>query len=77
MAPVTDTLPYCTVLDGVICKENVSAMEDEDPEASENSGQAKTGKPLRNISVMRHSMSQAMLHGTAELVSEFCWYRNY
>ncbi|XP_057501421.1 probable protein phosphatase 2C 47 isoform X2 [Actinidia eriantha] len=68
MAPGTDTLPYCTVLDGVICKENVSAMEDENPEASENSGQAKTGKPPRNISMMRHSMSQAMLPGTAELV---------
>ncbi|PSS21420.1 Protein like [Actinidia chinensis var. chinensis] len=53
----------------LICKENVSAMEDENPEASENSGQAKTGKPPRNISVMRHSMSPAMLPGTAELES--------
>ncbi|XP_057500447.1 probable protein phosphatase 2C 47 [Actinidia eriantha] len=69
MAPGTDTSPYCTVLDGGDCKENVSAMEDEDREASENSGQAKTGKPPRNISVMRHSMSQAMLSGTAELES--------
>ena len=77
MVPGTDTSPYFTALDGGVCKENVFSMEDEDREASENSGQAKIGKPPRNISVMRHSMSQAMLPGTAELVSEFCWYRNY
>ncbi|XP_028109088.1 probable protein phosphatase 2C 47 isoform X2 [Camellia sinensis] len=71
MAPATDTPPHCTELDGGFCKENnVSAMEDEDPETSDNSSQAKAGKPPapRNLSVMRHSMSQAILAGTADVV---------
>ncbi|CAL5326585.1 unnamed protein product [Camellia sinensis] len=72
MAPATDTPPHCTELDGGFCKENnVSAMEDEDPETSDNSSQAKAGKPPapRNLSVMRHSMSQAILAGTADVGS--------
>ncbi|KAF5960678.1 hypothetical protein HYC85_001887 [Camellia sinensis] len=73
MAPATDTPPHCTELDGGFCKENnVSAMEDEDPETSDNSSQAKAGKPPapRNLSVMRHSMSQAILAGTADVKSK-------
>ncbi|KAL6993350.1 protein-serine,threonine phosphatase [Sarracenia purpurea var. burkii] len=63
MVPGTETSPNCILL------EDVSSMEDEDPETSDNSSQAKSGKPPRNLSVMRHSMSQAMLAGTAEFES--------
>ncbi|XP_052195091.1 probable protein phosphatase 2C 47 [Diospyros lotus] len=50
----TEPSPHCSELDG-------SAMGDEDPGTSGNSGQAKAGKPPRNLSIIRHSMSQAML----------------
>lgn len=70
MAPGTDMTPDCTVLHGGCSKEEVGLVEDEDPESSENSSQAKAGKPPRNLSVMRHSMSQRMLVGTTDLVSK-------
>ncbi|KAH7837796.1 hypothetical protein Vadar_018071 [Vaccinium darrowii] len=69
MAPGTDMTPDCTVLHGGCSKEEVGLVEDEDPELSENSSQAKAGKPPRNLSVMRHSMSQRMLVGTTDLES--------
>uniref|UniRef100_A0A5B7A363 Uncharacterized protein n=1 Tax=Davidia involucrata TaxID=16924 RepID=A0A5B7A363_DAVIN len=56
--------------DGGCCKESISAMEDENHhEKSDNSSQAMAAKPPRNLSVMRHSISHAMLAGTTELES--------
>ncbi|XP_058180593.1 probable protein phosphatase 2C 47 isoform X2 [Rhododendron vialii] len=70
MAPGTDnTPPYCTESDGGCGEEKVGPVEDEDPESSDNSNQAKAGKPPRNLSVMRHSMSQAMLESTVGVIA--------
>lgn len=72
MAQGTDnTPPYYNELDGGCGEEKVGPVEDEDPESS---SLAKAGKPPRNLSVMRHSMSQATLVGTTDLVSEFHFY---
>lgn len=70
MAPGTDVSTQATVLNGGYCKDSVSAMEDENPDTTENSNQSKNGKPPRNLSVMRQCNSSAWLAAAAELESE-------
>lgn len=63
----TDCSPQITRLDGGCYKgSGVSAMEDQVADTSENLNQMSAGKPPRNLSVMRHCTSSALL---AELVS--------
>lgn len=50
-------------------KSNKSTMENDNHEGSDDLGQAKSGKPPRNIMAMRHSVSQALLPDTHKLVS--------
>ncbi|KAL2522028.1 putative protein phosphatase 2C 47 [Forsythia ovata] len=70
MAPGTDTSPGCgDDLENGVSKENknVPFIEEEDHEEYDNSNQAKPGRPPRNLPVMRHCNSQAILAGTSKL----------
>ncbi|XP_015889591.2 probable protein phosphatase 2C 47 [Ziziphus jujuba] len=68
MTPGTDFSPQVTRLDGGFSKgSGVSAMEDHNADSSDNLNQITSGKPPRNLSVMRHCTSSAFL---AELESD-------
>ncbi|XP_030523684.1 probable protein phosphatase 2C 47 isoform X2 [Rhodamnia argentea] len=63
MAPVTDVAPLMTrlALEHEQCKGSTSSMEDEDNDTLENLSSNKTGKPPRNLSVIRQCNSSAWL----------------
>lgn len=66
MIPRTDFSPQVTGLDGGFSKgSGVSAMDDHNADSTESLNQITSGKPPRNLSVMRHCTSSAFL---AELV---------
>lgn len=67
MAAGTDFSPPFAILEGGYNKDNVSAMEDENSENSDNLKQLTNGKPPRDLSVMRHSVSTARLMGVTDL----------
>lgn len=72
MAPGTDTSPgRGGEFENGVSKENknVTVIEEENHDESDNSNQTKPGRPPRNLPVMRHCNSQAMLAGTSKLVS--------
>lgn len=77
MASTTGISPYNgEILDNdnnnnnnTVHKSNKSTMENDNHEGSDDLGQAKSGKPPRNIMAMRHSVSQALLPDTHKLVS--------
>lgn len=71
MGPETDVWPHCTSLDHRYSGECMPAMiEDEDPEDLDNVSQAKFNKPPRNgPPPVRHSISEALLVDTSNLVS--------
>lgn len=64
MAQGIETTEYCGEREAGLC-----VGGDGDPESPDNLSQEKAGKPPRNLSVMRHSMSQAMLVGANDLVT--------
>lgn len=75
MGPGTDVWPHCTSLDNnnknsIECMP--SMIEDEDPDDLDNVNQAKITKPPRNgPPPVRHSISEALLVDTSNLVSGF------
>ncbi|CAA7391225.1 unnamed protein product [Spirodela intermedia] len=68
MAAGMDFSPSYTILDGggYGSKGDGSSMEDESAEAVDIMNQAKTGKPPRHLSVMRHCVSTARLVSSNE-----------
>lgn len=72
MGPGTDVWPQCASLDNRYLKECVAPVEDDDDEAedSDNVNQPNAAKPPRSIQPMRHCISQAMLAGTSDSVSD-------
>ncbi|KAJ9673284.1 hypothetical protein PVL29_023088 [Vitis rotundifolia] len=61
MAAGTDFSPPFTLLDVGYSKVNVSVMEDENSNNSDNLKQLTNGKPPRHLSVMRHCIGSARL----------------
>lgn len=68
MAPGTDVAPLVTrlALEHEQCKGSASSMEDEDHDTLENLSSNMSGKPPRNLSVIRQCNSSAWL---SEMVS--------
>lgn len=69
MAAGTDFSPPFTLLDVGYSKVNVSVMEDENSNNSDNLKQLTNGKPPRHLSVMRHCISSARLLAATDFVS--------
>ncbi|CAA2972425.1 probable phosphatase 2C 47 [Olea europaea subsp. europaea] len=72
MAPGSDTSPACGVeFENGVFKDNKSIpiIEEENHDEYDNSNQAKPGRPPRNLPVMRHCNSQAILERTSKLSS--------
>ena len=71
MGPGTDVWPQCASLDNRYPRECMPAMmEEEDPEDLDNVNQEKSTKPPRNgPPPVRHSISEALLIDTSNLVS--------
>lgn len=71
MGPGTDVWPHCTSLDNRHSRECMPAMiEDEDPEDFDHLSETKFAKPPRNGPPVRHSLSEALLVDTSNLVSK-------
>lgn len=73
MAPGSDSSPVCGVeFENGVFKDNKSIpiIEEENHEEYDNSNQAKPGRPPRNLPVMRHCNSQAILERTSKLVGK-------
>ncbi|XP_060195731.1 probable protein phosphatase 2C 47 [Lycium barbarum] len=68
MATSTNMSPCNGEMENGFCKENLSDIE-ENQEESDQSSQLNIGKPPRNITGMRHCISQATLAGTSVLES--------
>ncbi|RVX16085.1 putative protein phosphatase 2C 27 [Vitis vinifera] len=68
MAAGTDFSPPFTLLDVGYSKVNVSVMEDENSNNSDNLKQLTNGKPPRHLSVMRHCISSARLLAATDFV---------
>lgn len=69
MAAGTDLSSPFALLDVGYSKTNVSAMEDENSNNSDNSKQFSNGKPPRHLAVMRHCVSSARLLAASDFVS--------
>lgn len=70
MTPGTGLSPDHGALDIGISEKNASVTENESHEQElDDQNLAKSGKPPRNLPVMRHCISQEILAGTSALVS--------
>ncbi|KAJ9165840.1 hypothetical protein P3X46_020666 [Hevea brasiliensis] len=70
MAAGMDLSPPFTVLEGGYSKDNVPSMENPNSENLDNLKQTANGKPPRNLSVMRHSMSSMRMLDDAGLAMD-------
>ena len=69
MAAGTDLSSTFTLLDVGYGEDNVSVMEDENSNNSDNLKQFTNGKPPRHLAVIRNCISSARLLATADFVS--------
>lgn len=70
MAAATSGAPHHAELNDAFTTDKTSIKENEIREGEmDDQSMAKSGKPPRNLPLMRHCISQAMLKGTSVLVS--------
>uniref|UniRef100_A0A2P2MKN4 protein-serine/threonine phosphatase n=2 Tax=Rhizophora mucronata TaxID=61149 RepID=A0A2P2MKN4_RHIMU len=69
MAAGMDFSMPLSIVEGTYGKDNVSAMESQNPENLDNLNQNTTGKPPRHLSVMQHSLGSMRLLAAADLAS--------
>lgn len=71
MAAGADVSPPFTLVEGGYSNDNMSAIQDEISQNSDNVKHMSSGKPPRHLSVVRHCISSATLVAATDSVSKF------